>query len=96
MPHFIGGDKARKKFLYDNLNYPKMDRATGIEGTVYLKFTVTRKGEIKDIEILRGVSNRIDKEAIRVLKAMPKWSPGKQRGRAVDVSLNFNVKFELI
>lgn len=95
MPEFIGGEKARLKYLHDNLKYPLPDKSSGVEGTVYMKFLVNNKGEIKDIEILRGVSETIDKEAIRVVKGMPNWKPGKQRGREVNVSYNFRIKFQL-
>lgn len=95
MPEFEGGDRARLKYLRDNLKYPSIDKAAGIEGTVYLRFLVNKKGKIKDIEILRGVSETIDKEAIRVVKNMPDWKPGEQRGKPVNVSYNFNIKFEL-
>ena len=95
MPEFIGGDKARVKYLRDNLKYPGPERTAGIEGTVYLKFLVNEKGEIKNVKILRGVSENIDKEAIRVLKDMPNWSPGKQRGKPVNVSFNLRISFKL-
>ena len=95
MPEFIGGDRARIKFLRDNLKYPRVDKAGNIEGTVYLNFLVNKKGEIKKVKVLRGVSPTLDAEAIRVVKAMPNWSPGKQRGKAVNVSYNFRIKFKL-
>ncbi len=95
MPQFIGGEKARLKYLRDNLNYPSIDKSAGIEGTVYLKFLINKKGEIKKVKILRGVSETIDREAVRVVKAMPNWSPGKQRGKTVNVSYNFRISFKL-
>ena len=95
MPAFVGGDKARLSFLRDNLKYPSIDRSGGIQGTVYLNFVVNKKGEIKKVNILRGVSPSIDAEAIRVVEAMPKWTPGKQRGKAVNVSYNFRISFKL-
>ena len=95
MPEYEGGDRSRLKYLRDNLKYPSIDKAAGIEGTVYMRFLVNKKGKIKDIEILRGVSETIDKEAIRVVKNMPDWKPGEQRGKPVNVSYNFNIKFEL-
>ncbi len=94
MPTFVGGNKARIKYLNEELHYPKPELQAGIGGTVYLKFLVNKKGEIKDVEVMRGVSPRIDKEAVRVVQAMPNWKPGKQRGKAVDVSFNFRIKFE--
>ncbi len=95
MPGFVGGERARLKFLSDNLKYPSIDRSGGIQGTVYLNFVVNKKGQIKKVKILRGVSPTIDKEAIRVVEAMPNWEPGKQRGKPVSVSYNFRIKFNL-
>jgi protein TonB len=95
MPEFVGGERARLKFLNDNLKYPRVDRAGSVEGTVYLNFLVNKKGEIKKVKILRGVSPTLDAEAIRVVKAMPNWKAGKQRGKAVNVSYNFRIKFKL-
>ncbi|MDB4534078.1 TonB family protein [Vicingaceae bacterium] len=95
MPEFVGGNKARLMFLSDNIKYPSIDKAGGIEGTVYLDFVVNKKGEIRKVNILRGVSPTIDAEAVRVVKAMPNWTPGKQRGKAVSVKYNFRIKFKL-
>ncbi len=95
MPEFVGGERARLKFLYDNLKYPSVDKAGNVQGTVYLNFLVNKKGEIKKVKILRGVSPTIDREAVRVVKAMPNWKPGKQRGKAVNVNYNFRIKFQL-
>tara|TARA_B100000809_G_scaffold77344_1_gene75190 strand:- start:1896 stop:2579 length:684 start_codon:yes stop_codon:yes gene_type:complete len=95
MPEFIGGNKARVSYLRDNLKYPKVDKSGGVQGTVYLNFVVDKKGEVKKVKILRGVSPSIDAEAIRVVEAMPKWIPGKQRGKAVNVSYNFRISFKL-
>jgi protein TonB len=95
MPEFVGGEKARLSFLKNNLKYPSRDMSAKIQGTVYINFVVNKKGEIKKVNILRGVSPTIDAEAIRVVKAMPKWIPGKQRGKAVNVSYNFRIKFKI-
>ncbi len=95
MPEYVGGEKERRKFLKKNIKYPVFAKEAGIEGTVHLQFVVNKKGEIKNIEVVRGVNDLLDKEAIRVLKAMPKWKPGKQRGKPVKVILNMPIKFEL-
>jgi protein TonB len=95
MPEFEGGLKAMFKYLGKNLKYPNREKKAGIQGTVHLTFVVGKKGEIKKIEILRGVNDAIDQEAIRVLKAMPKWKPGKQHGKAVNVRYNLPIKFLL-
>jgi len=95
MPEFEGGLKRMFKYLGANLKYPIRERNAGIQGTVYLEFVIGEKGEIKKIKILRGVNEAIDKEAIRVLKAMPKWKPGKQHGKAVNVKYNLPISFQL-
>lgn len=95
MPEFVGGVAKMKAFLGKHLSYPKMDKEAGVEGTVYLQFVVNKKGEIKDVEILRGVSPLIDKEALRVVSSMPNWTPGKQRGKTVSVMYNLPISFRL-
>ncbi|MBL4592563.1 MAG: energy transducer TonB [Flavobacteriales bacterium] len=81
------------KYLGDNLKYPKRDKEVGIQGTVYLQFIVGKNGEIRNVKILRGVSELIDKEALRVVKAMPKWKPGIQNDKPVSVIYNLPIKF---
>lgn len=95
MPEFEGGLKNLYKFLGENIKYPKRERDAGTQGVVHLKFVVGKKGEIKNIEVLRGVNEAIDKAAIRVLKAMPNWKPGKQRGKKVSVSYMLPIRFQL-
>lgn len=95
MPEFKGGLKNLFKFLGENIKYPKREKEMGIQGVVHLQFVIGRKGEIRDIEVLRGVNEAIDNEAIRVLKAMPDWKPGKQRGKAVRVSYILPIRFLL-
>ncbi len=81
------------KYLGENLKYPKQDKDAGIQGTVYLQFIVGKNGEIRNVKILRGVSELIDKEALRVVKAMPKWKPGIQNDKPVSVIYNLPIKF---
>lgn len=95
MPEFIGGVKQLFKYLGENLNYPRREREAGIQGTVHLQFVIGKKGEIKNIAVLRGVNDAIDQEAIRVLKAMPNWKPGKQHGKTVNVKYVLPIKFKL-
>lgn len=92
---FPGGDEARMKFLQENIKYPQMAKESGIQGTVYLKFVVEKNGKISNVQVLRGIGGGCDEEAIRVLKAMPKWQPAKQRGRPVRVWFNMPIKFTL-
>lgn len=94
-PEFPGGESARIKFLLDNINYPQVAREAGIQGTVYLTFVIEKNGSITDVRILRGVGGGCDEEAIRVVNSMPKWNPGKQRGKPVRVQFNMPIKFTL-
>ncbi len=95
MPTFPGGDAARMKFLQDNIKYPQMARESGIQGTVYVTFVVERQGNVTDVRILRGIGGGCDEEAIRVIKLMPKWEAGMQRGKPVRVQFNMPIKFTL-
>jgi protein TonB len=94
-PAFPGGDGARMKFLQDNIKYPQMARDSGIQGTVYVTFVVERNGNVTDVKILRGIGGGCDEEAVRVVQNMPKWEPGKQRGKPVRVQFNMPIKFTL-
>ena len=95
MPSFPGGQKKLFEYLGKNVKYPPAAKANGISGRVFVNFTVGKDGKIRDVKILRGVSPLLDKEAIRVVKAMPAWTPGKQRGKAVSVSYNLPINFIL-
>lgn len=92
MPEIPGGIQ---KYLAQNVKFPPAAKANGISGRVFINFTVGKDGEIRDVKILRGVHDLLDKEAVRVVKAMPKWKPGKQRGKAVSVSYNLPISFQL-
>jgi protein TonB len=95
MPSFPGGDAALFKFLSDNVKYPVIAQENGIQGRVICQFVVNRDGSIVDVEVVRPVDPSLDKEAIRVIKSMPNWSPGKQRGKAVRVKYTLPVNFRL-
>jgi periplasmic protein TonB len=95
MPDFPGGETELYKFLEKNMKYPPMARESGVTGTVYIKFVVNKDGRISDIAILRGIGAGCDEEAIRVIKSMPSWKPGKQNGVAVPVWFTLPVKFTL-
>lgn len=94
-PSFPGGDEARIRFLQQNIKYPQMARESSIQGTVFVTFVVERDGSVTDVRVLRGIGGGCDEEAIRVIKAMPKWQPGKQRGKPVRVQFNMPIKFTL-
>ena len=93
MPEFPGGEAMLEKFLKDNLQYPELARIGGIQGKVYVTFVVDEKGNITDIRLLRGIGGGCDEEALRVVKLMPKWIPGKQNGMPVRVIVTLPVKF---
>lgn len=95
MPSFPGGDSERQKFLFDNIIYPQGASENGIEGTVYIQFVVDTKGNITDVKILRGIGGGCDEEAMRVVKMMPQWNPGRQNGRNVRVLYNMAISFKL-
>jgi len=95
MPQFGGGDADLMNYLAKNIKYPAMAKESGISGIVYVTFVVNSKGEIVDVKILRGIGGGCDKEAVRVVKKMPKWKPGKQRGKPVSVQYNLPVRFVL-
>ena len=97
MPEFPGGSAALFKYLGDNLKYPVIAQENGIQGTVTCQFTVNKDGSIVDVVAVRNSSGdpSLEKEAIRVVKSMPKWNPGKQRGQAVRVKYTLPVKFRL-
>ncbi len=94
-PSFPGGDEARIRFLTENIKYPQIARESSISGTVYVTFVVEKNGNVTDVRVLRGIGGGCDEEAVRVIKAMPNWSPGKQRGKPVRVQFNMPIKFTL-
>ena len=93
MPQFPDGTKALMEYISKNLRYPEDAKRDKIEGRVIARFTVKKDGSIADVEILRGVSPSLDAEAIRVLSGMPKWQPGMQNGKAVDVKYTIPIAF---
>lgn len=97
MPEFPGGTEEMIKYIQKNLQYPTVARETGLSGKCFLKFVVSETGSISRIEILKGVPGCVecDQEAIRVIKSMPGWKPGKQNGRAVNVYFNLPINFRI-
>jgi periplasmic protein TonB len=91
MPQFIGGDDSLKKFITTNLVWPT--EAQEVEGTVYVGFIVETTGALTDISVKKGAHYLLDKEAIRLVKNMPKWKSGKQNGKAVRVSFVIPIRF---
>jgi len=95
-PSFPGGYPALQKYLLDNLKYPRIAIETGISGTVYMNFIVWEDGSIRKVFVQRGIGGRCDEEALRVITNMPKWNPGKQRTKPVNVQMVLPVKFNLM
>jgi protein TonB len=95
MPEYPGGVNEMIKFLGENIKYPPTAKEKGISGTVYITFIVEKNGLVSNVNVLRGIGAGCDEEAIRVIKMMPKWKPGTQRGQAVRVQYNVPIKFTL-
>jgi protein TonB len=94
-PEFPGGPQKMMKYLSENVRYPAVASENGIQGRVICQFTVWKDGTIRDIVVLRGVDKSLDKEAVRLIQSMPKWKPGKQRGKAVSCKFTLPVMFKL-
>lgn len=94
-PGFPGGEEARIRYLTENLRYPQMAREAGIQGTVFVTFVVERDGSVTDVRVLRGIGGGCDEEAVRVVRNMPRWTPGRQRGQPVRVQFNMPIRFVL-
>ncbi len=95
MPQFPGGKVALNKWIANKVRYPMSASQNNVQGRVFVNFTVSRDGTIKNVKVTRGVDSALDKEAIRVVQAMPKWIPGEQRGRPVNVSFTVPINFRL-
>jgi protein TonB len=97
MPQFPGGQDAFTKYLQDSIVYPTAERKAGKEGTVYVKFVVMRSGTIEGVKVLKGVSGApgLSEESVRVIKSMPKWSPGTMNGKPVNVQMVVPLTFKL-
>jgi len=95
MPEFPGGIAKLGDYLAKNIKYPQMARESGVQGKVFITFVVEPDGHVSNVKVVRGIGAGCDEEAVRVIKNMPKWKPGKQRGKAVRVSYNVPVNFKL-
>lgn len=95
MPAFPGGEAKLMEYVGKNVKYPQIARESGIKGRVFVSFVVEPDGSVSNVKVLRGIGGGCDEEAMRVVKAMPKWKPGKQRGKAVRVSYMLPVNFQL-
>jgi len=95
MPSYPGGDEARIKFMLENIKYPAEAMKKNVQGKVFVKYIVRSDGSITDAKILRGIGGGCDEEAIRVIKLMPKWNPGMDKGKPVDVEFVMPINFKL-
>ena len=95
MPQYPGGQIAMMKYIMENIKYPKQAMKEGIQGRVTVSFIVEKDGRVSNVRLLRSVQSALDKEAVRVVKSMPKWSPGKHNGKPVRVRFNLPVMFKL-
>jgi len=94
-PEFPGGMEEMYKYLGRLQKYPDMEADAGIQGKVYVEFVVEKDGRVTDVKLKKGVSDGLDKEAMRLVKAMPAWNPGKMNGKAVKCRFVLPVKFTL-
>lgn len=95
MPEFPGGQAALMSFIAKSIKYPVVAQENGIQGRVTCSFVVNKDGSIVDAEVVRGIDPSLDKEALRVINTMPKWKPGKQRGKPVRVKFTVPINFRL-
>ena len=96
MPEFPGGKQVMFRFLSDNLKYPVIAQENGIQGRAICQFVVNKDGSIVEVEVVRSSGDpSLDKEAVRLIKSMPKWKPGRQRGKPVRVKYTVPINFKL-
>ena len=94
-PEFPGGMAKLMQYLGKNTKFPQVAKENGVQGRVFIQFVINKVGKVTNVEVVRGVDPYLDKEALRVVKAMPSWKPGKQRGKAVKVSYIVPINFKL-
>lgn len=95
MPVYPGGERALMRDIMSRVVYPELAKENGAKGRVYVQFVVNDKGEVDRVKILRGVDALLDNEAVRVIKTLTGWTPGMQRGKAVNVSFTVPINFQL-
>lgn len=94
-PEFPGGEAAMFQWISKNIKYPEIAKENGVQGKVFVQFVIDKEGKVTDVQVIRGVDPSLDKEAVRVIKSMPAWKPGKQRGKPVKVSFQLPINFKL-
>ena len=95
MPKYPGGIQAMMRFIGENVRYPQEAIDNGIQGRVLVSFVVEKDGSVSDVKVLKGIGSGCDEEAIRVVEAMPKWEPGKDKGKTVRVKYDLPISFKL-
>lgn len=95
MPEYPGGQIELMKYIAQNVRYPNVARENGIQGKVFVRFVVTKTGGVDKVTVARSVDPLLDQEAIRVVKTLPKWKPGMQRGKTVPVWYTVPINFQL-
>ncbi len=95
MPEYPGGEKKLLEYVGKSVKYPQIARESGIQGRVFVNFVIEPDGSVSNVKVLRGIGGGCDEEAMRVIKSMAKWKPGKQRGKPVRVSYTLPVNFKL-
>jgi protein TonB len=94
-PEFPGGDNAMLEYIKKNIHYPQQAIDEGIEGRVIVKFVITDSGKVEDVKVQRGIGKLCDEEAVRVIKSMPLWKPGRLHGKDVNTYYSMPVMFKL-
>ncbi len=95
MPKFPGGDQALREFIATNVKYPEKAKKEGKQGKVYVSFIIDKNGTVTNPKVERGVCPELDKESIRVVKSIPQWTPGKEKGKPVKVQFTVPINFAL-
>ena len=95
MPRFPGGEAALMSYIESHINYPAMAAENNVQGKVVVQFVVKKDGSISEVKVIRSVDKDLDREAVRVVKSMPKFTPGRQNGEAVNVWYTLLVPFKL-
>ena len=95
MPQFPGGEAALMKYIESHIKYPPLAATNKVQGKVIVQFVVKKDGSIGEVKVVRSVDKDLDKEAIRVIKTLPKFTPGRQNGQAVSVWYTLPVSFKL-
>ncbi len=94
-PLFPGGETGLLKYIAENTKYPELARKNDVTGKVFIEFVINKRGKVKDVKVTRGAHPVLDREALRVIKSLPKWKPGMQKGKPVNVSYQVPINFTL-